>query len=138
METTKKKKIASLLLCLTFALAVSIPAGTAFASNWQDKYYEISSEGHGYTYTPAQHKDDRTSSWDECRDTSETHTVQIAAESYENGPVVAYPGPKALWWTGKKDYILNNIRENGYEWATLVIEGSPYVWAWGYWSPDSI
>ena len=46
--------------------------------------------------------------------------------------------PKYGWWAGKADYMLNNVKENGYSWATLWIDGSAYVYANGYWSPDSI
>ena len=137
-STVKSKKVFSFALCAVFALAMTVgAAGAAFAGNWQDKYYAVSSSGHGYTWTPSEYKEDYTSSWNDCRGASGSHNAQIGAQASSNG-TVNFVSPKYGWWAGKADYMLNNVKENGYSWATLWIDGSAYVYDNGYWSPDSI
>lgn len=127
------KKATSAALCLAFALAMSIPVGAAFASNWRDEYYSISSSGHGYTWTPSREKQDYSSSWNQCTWANAEHSAQIGAQS-KNGGTVYFVSPRFI---GKADYMLNNVRENNYHWVTLWISGKPDIAA-GYWSPDSI
>ncbi len=137
-SSVKSKKVFSFALCVFFALTMTVgTAGAAFAGNWQDKYYAISSNGDGYTWTPSESKDDWTSSWNDCRAASGTHNAQIGAQKTYNG-TVKFVSQKYAWWAGKADCMYNQVRENDCSWATLWIDGSAYVWANGYWSPDSI
>lgn len=137
-SSVRSKKMFSFALVAAFAAALVMGgANAAFAGNWHDKYYEISSSGHGITWTPSEEKEDYTSSWNDCREAIGPHNAQIGAQWSYNGQV-DFVSPKYAWWPTKSDYMLNNVKENGYQWATLWIDGPPYVWAKGYWSPDSI
>ncbi|WP_165053684.1 MULTISPECIES: hypothetical protein [unclassified Adlercreutzia] len=54
-SAVKLKKVFSFALCALFAATMTVSAaGVAFAGNWQDKYYAVSSSGHGYTWTPSE------------------------------------------------------------------------------------
>lgn len=137
-STVKSKKVFSFALVAVFAIVMAVGSATAaFAGNWQDKYYAISSSGAGYTWTPSEYKEDYTSSWNDCRGAIGNHNAQIGAQA-SNGGSVNFVSPKYAWWAGKSGYMLNNVKENGYSWATLWIDGPANVYANGYWSPDSI
>ncbi len=137
-STVKSKKVFSFALVAVFAIVMAMGSATAaFAGNWQDKYYAVSSNGHGYTWTPSEYKEDYSSSWNDCRGASDYHQAQIGAQS-ANGGTVYFVSDKYNWWADKSGYMLNNVKENGYSWATLWIDGTAHVWANGYWSPDSI
>lgn len=138
VSASKLKTAFTLGICAAFIAVMMGAAGAAFAGNYADKYYAVSSSGHGYTWTPSEHKDDYTSLWNDRRSASGTHNAQIiGAQSSYNG-TVRFVSPKYAWWDGKAGYMSNYVKENGCNWATLWIDGSPYVWAKGYWSPDSI
>lgn len=132
------RKFFSVLICALFAGALMACATSAYANNHQDKYYAVSSSGHGYTWTPSEKKTDTTSSWNNCTGCNGTHNAEIAAQSSYNGKVHFVGSPKYAWWTGKTGYMYNNVKERGYNYATLWISGSPYVSAQGLWSPDSV
>lgn len=133
-----KKSLAVGALTLVVA-AAAVPASTAFANNHYDKLYSSYAAAHGVSYTSAQEKWDRSSSWDDCRGGA-NHTVEVAATPWSYWSVTFVGSPIYGWWNGKADYLINYVGEEGYGKALLWFT-NPNNYATtisGFWSPDSI
>lgn len=133
------KRIAFCLAAIMLAVTMLSICAFADYGDIEDKPYEFNFVN-GYTQVSApRYKYDKTAVYMNCSYSNYDWSVAPGAYSIYAGYVGQW-GTAYTVHTGSERWMINSIRENGWEYANLIgtpVSAASYI-AKGEWSPDSV